>query len=52
MTSDIVVNSLTIAVAPSGGWYLTFDIPDLDPYFKDCVIGGPGAFVMEMKKKA
>jgi hypothetical protein len=51
VSSGIVINGLAIVVAPGAGWYSTFDIPDLDQYFKDCVIGGPGSFVLSIKKK-
>jgi hypothetical protein len=29
----------------------TLDIPDLDIYYEDCVIGGPGAFVVPIKER-
>ena len=51
VASGIVINGLAIAVAPGVGWYSRFDLPDLDQYFKDCVIGGPGSFVLSIKHK-
>ena len=30
----------------------TLDIPDLDIYYEDCVIGGPGAFVVPVREHA
>lgn len=41
----IVINGLPIMINPSGfdGF---FDILNLDEYYEDCVIGGPGAFVI------
>jgi hypothetical protein len=27
------------------------DIPELDTYFKDCVIGGPGAFMVPVRDR-
>jgi hypothetical protein len=51
VASGIVINGLAIAVAPGAGRYSTFDLPDLDQYFKDCVIGGPGSFVLSIKNK-
>jgi hypothetical protein len=51
VASGIVINGLAIAVAPGAGWYSTFDLPDLDQYYKDCVMGGPGSFVLSIKKK-
>jgi hypothetical protein len=41
----IVVNGLPIAIRPSGGWS-GLSGPDLVAYYRDCVIGGPGAFVL------
>jgi hypothetical protein len=51
VASGIVINGLAIAVAPGVGWYSRFDLPDLDQYFKDCVVGGPGSFVLSIKHK-
>jgi hypothetical protein len=31
--------------------YLTTDIENLDLYYEDCVIGGPGAFIMTIKDR-
>jgi Protein of unknown function (DUF1194) len=33
---------------PDGPW----DIEDLDLYYRDCVIGGPGAFLVPVREKA
>jgi hypothetical protein len=30
---------------------MTMDIEDLDIYYEDCVIGGPGAFVIPIKER-
>jgi len=51
VASEIVINGLAIVVAPGTGWYSYFDLPDLDRYFKDCVIGGPGSFVLSIRNK-
>lgn len=51
VASGIVINGLAISVAPGVGWYSRFDLPDLDQYYKDCVIGGPGSFVLAIKHK-
>ena len=40
----IVINGLPIMVKEPS--YSTMDIDNLDYYYEDCVIGGPGAFVM------
>ena len=39
----IVINGLPIMVKEPS--YSTMDIDNLDEYYEDCVIGGPGAFV-------
>lgn len=39
----IVINGLPFVTPPSGPFSM-FDIPNLDLYYADCVIGGPGAF--------
>lgn len=51
VASGIVINGLAIVSAPGAGAYSYFDLPDLDRYFKDCVIGGPGSFVLAIKKR-
>lgn len=43
----IVVNGLPIVLRPGGGGgFRGFDIADLDLYYRDCVVGGPGAFTI------
>jgi hypothetical protein len=45
----IVINGLPIMLkAPQPG---SIDIPDLDIYYEDCVIGGPGAFVVPIRER-
>lgn len=41
----IVINGLPIVLRP-GGPLGFFDIANLDHYYEDCVIGGPGAFLV------
>jgi hypothetical protein len=41
----ITVNGLPITLKPGFG-YSAFSIPNLDIYYEDCVIGGPGAFMI------
>ena len=41
----IVINGLPI-VLKTGGAYSLFSIANLDVYYEDCVIGGPGAFMV------
>jgi Protein of unknown function (DUF1194) len=49
IAKGITINGLPIMLKrpnPS-----TLDIPDLDIYYEDCVIGGPGAFVVPIKER-
>jgi len=41
---DIVINGLPLLIRPSGPGY--GNIPDLDSYYENCVIGGPGSFMI------
>lgn len=43
----IVINGLPIMIKRPNSW--TMDITNLDFYYEDCVIGGPGAFVIPIK---
>ncbi len=45
----IVINGLPIMVKEPS--YSTMDIDNLDWYYEDCVIGGPGAFVVSIKDR-
>jgi hypothetical protein len=48
LTHGITINGLPIMLKrPDGNW----DIEDLDLYFRDCVIGGPGAFLVPVREK-
>lgn len=45
----VVINGLPIMVkTPS---YSTMDIENLDLYYEDCVVGGPGSFVVSIKQR-
>ena len=49
LARGITINGLPIMLKwPDGPW----DIEDLDLYFRDCVIGGPGAFLVPVREKA
>ena len=49
VAQGIVINGLPLMIRqPSGPW----DIPDLDRYYRDCVIGGPGAFMVPVREPA
>ena len=45
----IVINGLPIMVKEPS--YSTMDIENLDLYYEDCVIGGPGSFVVTIKDR-
>ena len=45
VAAGVTVNGLPI-LDDGGGMFSNFNIPDLDLYYRDCVIGGPGAFVV------
>jgi len=50
LASGITINGLPIMLKrPNPG---TMDIEDLDVYYEDCVIGGPGAFVIPIRERA
>lgn len=47
LAEGIVINGLPIMLKrQSGGWG---DIDNLDEYYQDCVVGGPGSFVIAIK---
>ncbi len=45
VAAGVTINGLSI-MDDGGGMYSRFNIPDLDVYYRDCVIGGPGAFLI------
>ena len=50
LSAGITINGLPIMLKrPNPG---TMDIEDLDIYYEDCVIGGPGAFVVPIRERA
>ncbi len=49
LAQGITINGLPLMLKrPDGLW----DIENLDLYFRDCVIGGPGAFMIPVREKA
>lgn len=48
VAKGIVINGLPIMLKLPSGY---FDIPDLDRYYADCVIGGTGAFMIPIKER-
>ncbi|MGY3616837.1 DUF1194 domain-containing protein [Bradyrhizobium sp. USDA 10063] len=49
LEKGIVINGLPIMVKEPS--YSTMDIDNLDQYYEDCVIGGPGSFVVTIKER-
>jgi hypothetical protein len=50
LASGITINGLPIMLKrPTRG---TMDIENLDVYYEDCVIGGPGSFVIPIRERA
>ena len=49
LDKGIIINGLPIMVKEPS--YSTMDIDNLDLYYEDCVIGGPGAFVVTIKDR-
>ncbi len=47
--SGVTINGLPFVPDPSGGTLSLFDVPNLDLYYEDCVIGGPGAFSLPVR---
>ena len=48
VASGITINGLPIMLKKPGA----LDDPDLDSYFRDCVIGGPGAFMVPARERS
>src|SRR6202167_5671493 len=49
ISKGIVINGLPIMVKEPS--YSTMDIENLDWYYEDCVVGGPGSFVVAIKDR-
>lgn len=49
LEKGVVINGLPIMVKEPS--YSTMDIENLDYYYEDCVIGGPGSFVVTIKDR-
>jgi hypothetical protein len=45
VSQGVTINGLPILLRPGGG-FGPYGIADLDVYYEDCVIGGPGAFMI------
>ncbi|MEP1537606.1 MAG: DUF1194 domain-containing protein [Paracoccaceae bacterium] len=46
VAQGITINGLPLMTHTPNGPYARWGIPDLDVYYRSCVIGGPGAFVI------
>lgn len=47
LTHNVIINGLPIMLKrPAGTW----ETAELDLYFRDCVIGGPGAFMIPVRE--
>src|ERR1043165_9029499 len=49
LEKGVIINGLPIMVKEPS--YSTMDIDNLDFYYEDCVIGGPGSFVISIKDR-
>lgn len=49
LEKGIIINGLPIMMKEPS--YSTMDIDNLDFYYEDCVIGGPGSFVVSIKER-
>ena len=49
LEKGVIINGLPIMVKEPS--YSTMDIDNLDYYYEDCVIGGPGSFVVSIKDR-
>ena len=49
LAKGIIINGLPVMVKEPS--YSTMDIDNLDLYYEDCVIGGPGSFVLTIKDR-
>ncbi len=47
LARGVIINGLPIMLKRGGYW----DIENLDLYFRDCVIGGPGAFMVPVRER-
>jgi hypothetical protein len=49
----VTINGLAIHIKqPTVSTFGYFDVEDLEQYYRDCVIGGPGAFALAIRKRS
>jgi hypothetical protein len=52
LAAGITINGLPIMLGRPGGGYGRYRVyENLDVYYEDCVIGGPGSFVIGIKER-
>ena len=51
VAKGIVINGLPIVLKPGGAGSM-FDLANLDHYYAQCVIGGPGSFMIPIREKS
>ena len=49
LAKGIIINGLPIMLKRPN--MMTMDIENLDVYYEDCVVGGPGSFVIPIKER-
>jgi hypothetical protein len=49
LASGVVINGLPIVLRPTTTW-TPWDIPGLEQYYANCVIGGPGSFMIPITR--
>lgn len=49
LAAGVTINGLPIIL--NRGFNSSFDIENLDEYYRDCVIGGPGAFMVTIRER-
>lgn len=47
LNEGVTINGLPLMMKTPGAW--SMDLDDLDGYYRDCVVGGPGAFVIPVR---
>jgi hypothetical protein len=50
VAQGVGINGLPLALKEPNSW--TMDVTNLEDYYRECVIGGPGAFVISVSDKA
>ena len=48
----ITINGLALVLNPPHNYFGYFEIPELDRYYKDCVVGGPSSFALAIRKRS